>query len=154
MKRFEFNLEQLLTLRRRQRDWAETQLRKLAHEVDVAKLHLRECEQNLEQLTAHVDSRVPGSMKTLSSISQLLDICDTHRTELTKLQSLHAAATTRLRQTNAAVEALEILRSEKLDAHRKSEQKKLQFEQEFRSLTTWQLGANEASFATEEGADV
>ena len=154
MKRFEFNLEQLLTLRRRQRDWAETQLRKLSHEVDVAKLHLRECEQNLEMMTEQVDSKVQGSLQTLASISQLLDICDKHRTALTKLQSLHAAATTRVRQTNAAVEALEILRSEQLDAHRKSEEKKLQFEQEFRSLTTWQLGANEASFVTEEGADV
>ena len=153
MKRFEFNLEQLLTLRRRQRDWAETQLRKLSHEVDVAKLHLRECEQNLEQMTGQVDSS-NDSLQTLASISQLLDICDKHRTALTKLQSLHAAATTRLRQTNAAVEALEILRAERLTEHRKSEQKKLQFEQEFRSLTNWQLGANEASFVTEEGADV
>ena len=142
MKRFTFNLQQLLTLRKRQRDWAETQLQRIAHEVDIAKSYLRACEKDLEVFSSQLDSPGNRSPMTLASISQLLTICQARREALSDLEIKHQEAAEQLRQSNATVEALETIRSDQLNAHLTEERKKLQFEQEFRSLTTWQSNAN------------
>lgn len=160
MKRFSFNLQQLLNLRKRQRDWAETQVRRTAHEVDIARSHLRACEKDLDVFSSQLVRPGQRSPKTLASISQLLTVCQSRREAMSAVQAKHQEAVEQLRQTNATVEALETLRADQLNAHLTEERKKLQIEQEFRSLTSWQSNVipatdmDNVTDASKERADV
>lgn len=150
MKRFLFEQQQILILRRRQRDWAETQLRSLVGEVEQAKLAQQECNQDLTRLTERIGQETSNSLSVLSSISQQLNVCHAMQEDLSKLESRCAEARLALRRSNADVEALELLRTEQQTEHRRKDLKKEQDELEYRAMTVWHANSRATNESMEE----
>ena len=139
MKRFLFEQEQILRLRRQQRDAAEAQLRKLADEMQRLEVAKQACGEDLSSLSARIETKPGNGLSVLESISQQLTLLDVMRDELSELETKHAEARQRLNRSNANVEAVELLKTEKQAIHRRLDQKREQEAREYRSLMTWQI---------------
>lgn len=142
MKRFQFQGQGVLLLRRRQRDWAEAQVAKLAAQVAEARKKLCESDSDLMVLARRLDNEnsptaSESNLATLSAIGQLHEVRNAYLASLTALQKAQKLAREELRKANARVEALEILKAKQLEMHQETERKRTEAEQGFRTLATW-----------------
>lgn len=142
MKRFHFQEQSVLVLRRRQRDWAEAELVKVSEQVENARAELRESDRDLATLSNRLDNKTLDSdpladLTTLSAIGQLHEVRKAYLARLSELRGKQKAASDEFRNANAKVEALETLKAQQLNLHQQAERRKVESEQEFRTLVTW-----------------
>ena len=136
MKRFQFEQQQLLVLRRRQRDAAESQVSAATNALAQRQQQLHDCDMSLASLSEQIDSS-PNQLGALSSVSSLLRLRQSIESQAAALQRKQHEALERLRQANVNVETLQLLRDQQHAEHIRTERQKEEHEHGFRSLIAW-----------------